>query len=173
MVTPFLPGDSLLFALGALCATENATLKLPWVGITLVSAAILGDAINYFIGWKIGPKIFRSETGRWLNQKHLESTQAFFEKHGGKTILLARFVPIARTFAPFVAGIGKMRYGRFALFNVSGGIVWVLLFLLLGYYFGNIPAVKRNFELVILAIILISFIPVFMGFKNNQRGWGP
>lgn len=164
VVTPFLPGDSLLFALGALTATENAYLSLPLLAVLLIIAGILGDATNYAIGRYIGPKIFSREDSFWLNKEHLLRTQKFYEKHGGKTIILARFIPIIRTFAPFVAGIGEMQYRRFAAYNVVGAVVWVLTFLVAGNFFGNIPAVKTNFHIVILAIIVISFLPVVIEF---------
>lgn len=159
VVTPFLPGDSLLFALGALAATADASLTLPWLAGTLCTAAILGNMVNYSIGRYVGPKIFKAEKSRWLNRDYLLRTHAFYERHGGKTIIITRFVPILRTFAPFVAGIGRMTYARFTLFNIAGGLSWVLLFLLAGYYFGNIPAVKRNFHIVIIGIIVVSLIP--------------
>jgi len=151
VITPFLPGDSLLFAVGALSALGEPSVF--WLFIILSVAAILGDTINYWLGHFVGPKI------KFINKKYLERTQIFYEKHGGKTIILARFVPIVRTFAPFVAGIGKMNYGKFLTYNVVGGIFWVALFLLGGYYFGNIPFVKNNFEITILAIIFISILP--------------
>ena len=160
VVIPFLPGDSLLFATGTLCATDNAVLKLVPVILTLSAAAMLGDAVNYAIGHYVGPKVFYKEGGRWLNRNHLLATEAFYERHGGKTIFLARFFPIFRTFAPFVAGIGQMQYKRFFLFNISGGISWVLLFVCLGYYFANIPIVKQHFEVVILSIIIASCMPI-------------
>ena len=169
VVTPFLPGDSLLFALGTIAATENAALGLPLLALTLCIAAVLGDAANYAVGRHIGPKIFQSETGRWLNKKHLVATQQFYEKHGGKTIIMARFMPIIRTFAPFVAGIGTMTYGRFALFNVTGGLLWVLSLLLAGYFFGNIPVVKENFETVILGIIVVSLLPMVIRLMRSRR----
>lgn len=169
VVTPFLPGDSLLFALGALAATKGAFLKLPLLLPVLIAAAVLGDAVNYFIGRRIGPRIFRSEDSRWLNRKHLLSTEAFYEKHGGKTIILARFMPIIRTFAPFVAGIGRMSWFRFSAFNVTGGVVWVLSLLLAGYYFGGIPVVKNNFEVVVAGIILISCLPLVLRFLRGMR----
>lgn len=169
VVTPFLPGDSLLFALGTIAATENAALSLPLLALTLCIAAILGDAANYAVGRHIGPKIFQRETGRWLNKKHLVATQQFYERHGGKTIIMARFMPIIRTFAPFVAGIGTMTYGRFALFNVTGGLLWVLSLLLAGYFFGNIPVVKENFETVILGIIVVSLLPMVIRLMRSRR----
>ena len=169
VVTPFLPGDSLLFALGALAATEGTTLSLPLLAVTLIVAAILGDAVNYSIGKYVGPRIFNQTKSRWLNRDHLKRTQEFYERHGGKTIVLARFVPIVRTFAPFVAGIGKMSYPRFWSFNVLGGIAWVTIFLVGGFYFGNLEVVKRNFHIVIFGIIFVSLIPVVVEFLNQRR----
>jgi membrane-associated protein len=160
IVTPFLPGDSLLFAVGALVAIPEAHLSLPLMFVLLLVAAIAGDALNYSIGRRLGPTVFRSETNWLLNQSHLLKAQRFYERHGGKAIFLARFLPIVRTFAPFVAGIGRMNYSRFWMFNVSGAICWVGLFLLCGYFFGNVPIVKRNFSLVILGIIIVSVVPV-------------
>lgn len=157
VITPFLPGDSLLFATGTFCALGSLDLEV--VIILLSSAAIMGDTVNYWIGAIIGPKVFTRENVRFLNKKHLQRTHDFYERYGAKTIVLARFVPIVRTFAPFVAGIGKMSYGKFLLYNVFGGILWVTLFSYAGYYFGNIPAVKSNFSLVILLIIIISIMP--------------
>lgn len=159
VVTPFLPGDSLLFALGALCAGEAAALDFATLWVLLIIAAVVGDAVNYSIGLRIGPRIFNSETSFIFNRKHLLKTQAFYEKYGGKTIILARFVPIVRTFAPFVAGVGKMTYSRFGLFNVIGAFLWVTGFLGAGLMFGNLPAVKRNFHLVIVGIIIVSILP--------------
>lgn len=159
VVTPFLPGDSLLFAVGALAATEGSPINVWLVGILMTVAAVVGDAVNYAIGKRVGPKVFHSERSRLLNKDHLLKAQHFYERHGGKTIILARFIPIIRTFAPFVAGIGRMGYPRFAAYNVVGAIVWVWSFLLAGWWFGNIPAVKKNFTLVILAIIVISVLP--------------
>ncbi|HEX4923044.1 MAG TPA: DedA family protein [Bdellovibrionales bacterium] len=169
VVTPFLPGDSLLFALGALATTEGTILSLPLLFITLFVAAVLGDATNYYIGARIGPKVFTSDSSRFLNREHLVRTQKFYEKHGGKTIVLARFMPIIRTFAPFVAGIGKMSYPRFAFYNVTGGFVWVAIFLLAGYQFGNLPAVKRNFHFVIIGIIVVSVLPVVIEWWKARR----
>ena len=160
VVTPFLPGDSLLFAVGALAASEGSPIQLPLVAVLLCVAAVAGDAVNYSIGYRLGPRVFSREDSWLLNKKHLTRTQLFYEKHGGKTIVIARFIPIIRTFAPFVAGIGRMRYGRFAVFNVTGGVVWVLAFLAAGYFFGNIPWVEKNFSLVIIAIIVISVLPI-------------
>ncbi len=166
VVTPFLPGDSLLFAAGSFAALGSLN---PWALIALLwLAAFLGDTVNYWIGHYIGERAFSGEI-RWLKQEYMERTQKFYAKHGGKTIFLARFVPIIRTFAPFVAGVGKMRYGYFITYNIVGGLVWVSLFTLLGFYFGNLPFVQKNFELVILAIIAISFIPPVMEFLKARK----
>lgn len=169
VVTPFLPGDSLLFALGALTAVDNAYLQLWPLSILLMVAGILGDATNYHIGAYIGPKVFKSHSSRWLKTSHLVKTQNFYNKHGGKTIILARFMPIIRTFAPFVAGIGKMKYGSFFVYNVVGAILWVNSFLLAGHFFGNIPTVKDNFHIVIFAIIIISFMPVVIEYWRSKK----
>ncbi|MCX6731858.1 MAG: DedA family protein [Candidatus Parcubacteria bacterium] len=160
VITPFLPGDSLLFAVGAFSAIGS--LKVFWIFILLSLAAILGDTINYWVGHFIGPKIFSQEKTWLLNKKHLKEAHNFYEKHGGKTIIIARFIPIIRTFAPFVAGIGKMTYPRFFVYNIVGGVSWVAVFVFGGYYFGNIPLVKQNFTLVILAIIFISILPAIL-----------
>jgi membrane-associated protein len=160
VILPFLPGDSLLFAVGALCASDNSQLSLIVMIPLLTLAAVLGDAANYWTGAKIGPKIFQSDRSRWLNRKHLDRAQVFYEKYGAKTIIIARFVPIVRTFAPFVAGVGKMNFGRFWLYNVVGGVVWVTLFLVAGYWFGNLAWVKDNFVFVTLGIIAVSVIPI-------------
>jgi membrane-associated protein len=157
VVTPFLPGDSLLFAVGAFAA--RGSLEVAVALMVLAAAAILGDTVNYWIGAVVGPKVFHKENVRFLNRRHLDRTHEFYERYGGKTIVIARFVPIVRTFAPFVAGIGKMTYVRFLSYNVFGGLLWVLLFVLGGYYFGNIGIVRRNFSLVIVAIVLISIMP--------------
>jgi membrane-associated protein len=169
VVTPFLPGDSLLFAAGALCAIDGSPLALPVLAALLIAAAITGDAVNYSIGHYLGPAVFTSEHSRWLNRQHLVRTQSFYAKHGGKTIFLARFVPIVRTFAPFVAGIGRMRYGYFATYNVTGAMAWVLSFLLGGYWFGQLPAVKRNFHVVIVAIVVISVMPIGLEWLRARR----
>ena len=158
VIFPFLPGDSLLFAAGAISALEGAQLNPLLLFALLASAAVLGDTANYWIGHSIGPKVFTTDS-RWVKREYLERTHAFFEKHGGKTIFLARFVPIVRTFAPFVAGVGRMSYGYFISYNIFGGIVWTGLFLGAGYFFGNMPIVKDNFSLVIIAIVLISLVP--------------
>ena len=166
VVTPFLPGDSLLFAAGALAATGGLDVGILWVLLT--AAAIFGDTANYWIGHAVGPRAFTSHS-RFLKREHLEKTHAFYEKHGGKTIVLARFMPIVRTFAPFVAGIGRMSYRRFIAYNIGGGILWTTLFIFGGYFFGNIPAVKDNFTLVILAIIVLSIAPGVFEFLRARR----
>ena len=157
VVTPILPGDSLLFALGAFAA--QGALNIEILLISLCIAAVAGDTVNYSIGKFLGPKVFHYPDSRFFKREYLVRTHQFYEKHGGKTIIIARFIPIFRTFAPFVAGIGTMKYLRFISYNVVGGISWICLFLLAGYYFGGIPAVKRNFTLVIIAIIIISVMP--------------
>jgi membrane-associated protein len=169
VVTPFLPGDSLLFAAGALCALDGSPLALPQLAALLLAAAVAGDAVNYAIGSYLGPAVFTSEHARLLNRRHLIRTQEFYARHGGKTIFLARFVPIVRTFAPFVAGIGSMRYAYFASYNVTGAFVWVLSFLIGGYWFGQIPTVKRNFHIVIVAIIVISVMPMVFEYLRSRR----
>ncbi len=169
VVTPFLPGDSLLFAIGALTSIEGSPINLTAVIILLCIAAVIGDAVNYTIGYRLGPKVFHREDSWLLNKKHLLQAQEFYEKYGGKTIFLARFIPIIRTFAPFVAGIGKMSYRRFFLYNVTGGVTWVLVFALAGYYFGNVPAVKRNFHFVIVAIIVLSLLPPVIEVLRARR----
>ena len=157
VVTPFLPGDSLLFAAGALAAIGSLDLWL--LVVLLIGAAILGDTVNYWVGAWIGPRAFSGNV-KFLRKDYLDRTHAFYEKHGGKTIILARFVPIIRTFAPFVAGVGAMSYPRFIVYNITGAVLWVGLFVPLGYFFGNMPTVKENFSLVILAIIAISVLPI-------------
>jgi membrane-associated protein len=169
IVTPFLPGDSLLFAVGALCSIEGSPLSLPLIAGLLIAAAVLGDAVNYSVGHWLGPAVFNSERSWLFNPKHLERTQLFYARHGGKTIFLARFVPIVRTFAPFVAGIGRMRYGYFATWNVTGAVVWVASLSLAGYWFGQIPIVKRNFETVVLAIIVLSVMPMVFEYVRAMR----
>ena len=170
VVTPFLPGDSLLFAAGTFAALGALS---PWVLFAALSAAaILGDTVNYWIGKKIGPRAF-SGTVRFLKQEHLRKTEAFYERHGRKTIIIARFVPIVRTFAPFVAGVGSMNYPVFLAYNVIGGVAWVALCVFSGYFFGNIPIVKRNFSVVIIAIILISTLPILWeAWKARRAGRG-
>jgi membrane-associated protein len=158
VVTPFLPGDSLLFAAGAFAALPGSGLRLGILFALLASAAILGDTVNYWIGHRIGPAAFEGRI-RFLKKSHLDRTHVFYEKYGGKTIIIARFVPIVRTFAPFVAGVGSMSYGRFFTYNVVGGVAWVAICLFSGYFFGNLPVVKANFSLVIIAIVFISVLP--------------
>ena len=165
VVTPFLPGDSLLFAAGTFAALDSG-LNIVFLVVLLIVAAVLGDTVNYSIGHYLGDRAYNI---KWIKKEYLDKTHAFFEKHGGKTIFLARFVPIVRTFAPFVAGIGRMSYGFFIRWNVIGGITWVLLFTLAGYFFGNIPFVKKNFEFVIVAIILISVVPIFIEWWKARR----
>ncbi|HEY9855770.1 MAG TPA: DedA family protein [Stenomitos sp.] len=157
VVTPFLPGDSLLFAAGAFAAAGLMDIRALW-GLLLL-AAVLGDSTNYWIGRTLGPKVFHRTDSKLLNRKHLVRTQAFYDKHGGKTLILARFAPILRTFAPFVAGIGQMPYRRFLAFSVTGGVLWISLFALGGYFFGNLPTIKQNFKLVILGVIVVSLLP--------------
>jgi membrane-associated protein len=167
VMTPFLPGDSLLFAAGTFAGQGSLD---PWVLILLLSiAAVAGDTVNYWVGNYIGPKVFHKEHVRFLNKEYLQRAHDFYEKYGGKTIILARFMPIIRTFAPLVAGIGKMNYFRFLAYNILGGIVWVLSFVLLGYYFGTLPYVKKNFSLVIIAIVILSIIPSVIEFLRHRR----
>jgi membrane-associated protein len=169
VVTPFLPGDSLLFAIGALASIDGSPISLPLVMAILIAAAVLGDAANYAVGDYVGPQVFSYERSRLLNPRHLVRTQEFYARHGRKTIFLARFVPIVRTFAPFVAGMGTMSYPVFAMWNVTGGIVWVVSLSLAGYFFGEIPVVKENFETVILAIIVLSVLPIAVEYLRARR----
>ncbi len=166
VVTPFLPGDSLLFGLGALAASSPLQVDLLFGLLTV--AAIAGDMVNYWIGFFTGPKIFHKENVRFLNKAHLMRAHQFYEKHGGKTIIIARFAPIIRTFAPFVAGIGRMNYHYFTIYNVVGGAAWVAIFLFGGYFFGNIPFIKNNFTPVIMAIIILSLLPVVVEFLRAR-----
>jgi len=168
VVTPFLPGDSLLFAAGIFAARPDAELNVWIVFVVLSVAAILGDTVNYWIGAYVGPRAFR-ENVRFLKREYLDRTHRFYERHGGKTIILARFIPIIRTFAPFVAGIGAMNYPRFLLYNVVGGIGWVAMFVFGGYYFGNFELVKNNFSAVVLAIIVISMLPIVVEYVRARR----
>lgn len=164
---PFLPGDSLLFVAGALCGLD--ALQLHWLMPLLVLAAFSGDNTNYWVGRLIGMRLFHRVKGRFLNQEHLDKTHAFYEKHGGKTVVFARFMPIIRTLAPFVAGIGEMRYHQFMLFSALGSMAWISSLTLAGYFFGNIPVVKNNLTLIILGVILISFLPaIVQSFRHLQ-----
>ena len=169
VVTPFLPGDSLLFACGALAATHGSAINLPWLIPVVFAAAVLGDFCNYEIGKWLGPKVFTKKDSIFLNKDHLNKAHAFYEKYGGKTIILARFIPIIRTFAPFVAGIGKMTYFHFASYNVIGAALWVLLFTLGGYFFADLPIVQNHFHYVIVAIIILSLLPAVYEFINAKR----
>jgi membrane-associated protein len=167
VVTPILPGDSLLFAAGSFAALGALDVSLLFVLLSV--AAILGDTVNYAIGHYLGPKVFHYERSRFFNPDHLRKTHRFYEKYGGKTIIIARFVPIVRTFAPFVAGIGAMTYWRFLAYNVAGGILWVAVCLFAGYFFGNLPIVKNNFSLAIVAIVLLSVMPAVVEYVRHRR----
>lgn len=169
IITPMLPGDSLLFAVGALVAKENSQLNLGLMFVLMTIAAILGDAVNYAIGRTLGPRVFHSDKSRLLNKRHLLKAQAFYDRHGGKAIFLARFIPIVRTFAPFVAGVGRMNRFRFWMFNATGGVCWVGLFLFGGYLFGNFRIVKDNYPLVIIGIIVVSALPVIYEWYRTRR----
>lgn len=166
VVTPFLPGDSLLFAVGALTARPDG-INFWVVAISLSIAAIMGDSLNYWIGRRFGPRAFRLKS-RFLNPKHLEKTKEFYERYGGKTIIIARFVPIVRTFAPFVAGVGMMDYRRFMIFNVVGGLFWIWSLSLLGFFFGNLPIIQKNFTYVIFGIIILSILPAVVEFFRER-----
>lgn len=168
VVTPFLPGDSLLFVIGTLAG--NGLLNV-WIAyVTLIVAAIIGDTVNYWIGHKIGPKVFANENSRIFKKAYLEKTREFYEKHGKKTIILARFAPIVRTFAPFVAGVGKMDYQTFFLYNVIGAFIWVTSLLFAGYFFGSLPWVQANFEYIVYFIIFISILPMIIEYIQHKRG---
>lgn len=172
VITPFLPGDSLLFAAGALCHFSDGGLNPLYVGVTLWIAAVIGDAVNYHIGKYVGPAIFKERKGllgRLLKKEHLDRTHAFYEKYGAKTIVLARFVPIIRTFAPFIAGVGRMSYWKFGLYNIAGGAIWVWSLVLAGWWFGNVPVIKNNFSLVVVAIIAISLLPMVYEYWMIRR----
>ena len=167
VIMPFLPGDSLLFAAGAIAALGSLNIWL--IFFILIIAAVLGDTVNYWIGHFLGQKIVDNPKIPFINQEHIDKTQKFYEKHGGKTIILARFVPIIRTFAPFVAGVGKMQYQQFVLYNIVGGFLWITLFTFAGYFFGNIPAVQKNFHYVILAIVVLSIVPMIVEYFKNKN----
>jgi len=167
VVTPFLPGDSLLFVVGALAAVGSMDLRL--VMAVLICAALAGDNLNYWFGRWLGPRVFRSDQARWLNHRHLERTQEFYARHGGKTVVIARFVPIVRTFAPFVAGVGRMRYARFLSFSIGGAVFWVTSLTTLGYFFGNLPIVKSNLTAAILLIIALSLVPLGLEWLRHRR----
>jgi len=175
VVTPFLPGDSLLFAVGALAAQGMMDIKI--LLLLLLIAGILGDSVNYSIGKWFGPKVFHFESSRFFNKAHLMKAHAFYEKYGGRAIILARFVPIVRTFAPFVAGVGEMNYSKFLIYNISGAILWVGLFLGAGYLFGGLPIVQKNMKIVILGIIFVSVLPIVWeiakGWLEKRRGNSP
>lgn len=166
VVTPFLPGDSLIFATGALAA--RGSLSIITLFIIFLSAAIIGDTVNYHIGKKIGAKIFEKEDIKYINKQHLKKAQNFYKRHGSMTIVLGRFIPIIRTFVPFVAGIGEMHYSKFIIYNMLGGIMWVSLFLGGGYFFGNLPVIKENFSYVVIGIIIISIIPAVIAFIKEK-----
>jgi membrane-associated protein len=168
VVTPILPGDSLLFAAGAIVAKPEAGLNILFMWILLVIAAILGDLVNYHVGKYLGPKAFSGQF-RFFKVEYLQKTQEFYNKHGGKTIIYARFIPIIRTFAPFVAGIGTMSYAKFASFNVIGGIAWITSFLFIGYFFGGLPIIKHNFTYVVFAIIFLSILPPIIEVIRSRR----
>ena len=170
VVAPFLPGDSLLFVTGALCGMGSLELQI--LMPLLIVAAFSGDNTNYWVGRLLGLRLLNHASQKLIKHEHLEKTHLFFDKHGGKTIIFARFLPIIRTFAPFVAGIGSMSYGRFIVFNVVGGIAWICLFVLGGYFFGNIPAVKNNFTWVIIGIVIISVLPIFIELVRSRRAKG-
>ncbi|QKJ87962.1 DedA family protein [Paramixta manurensis] len=169
VVTPFLPGDSLLFVAGALAALPGNDLNVHLVVALMALAAILGDAVNYTIGRLFGERLFSNPNSKIFRRSYLDKTHAFYQRHGGKTIILARFVPIVRTFAPFVAGMGHMSYRYFALYNVTGGLLWVLLFSYCGYFFGNLPVVQENLKLLIVAIIVVSILPGVVEFWRHRR----
>lgn len=167
VVAPFFPGDSLLFAAGAVAAIGG--LNVYGLFITLSAAAVLGNVVNYWIGYRLGPGVFKKEDSKFFKKEYLDKTHRFYERHGGKTIVIARFLPIIRTFAPFVAGIGRMTYWKFIIYNIIGSVLWVAIFIFGGYFFGNLPVVKKNFFLVILAIIAVSLIPAGVGFIKNRK----
>jgi membrane-associated protein len=168
VIMPFLPGDSMLFAVGALAA--ESSLDIFWLMLLLSVAGIIGDSVNYAIGKYFSDRVINKTLGKFIKKEHLDKTHSFYEKYGGKTIIIARFVPIVRTLAPFVAGIGKMSYLKFAFYNILGGILWVSSLVLAGYYFGNIPVIKENFTLVVLGIIFVSVLPGIIGYLRYRFG---
>lgn len=168
VLTPFLPGDSLLFAAGALVA-RGGGLSIWWVFALLASAAVLGDTANYWIGHTIGPRMLKKEDGKVLKSEYLERTRAFFARYGGKTVVIARFVPFVRTFAPFLAGVGRMHYGRFIAYNAAGGAAWVALFLFGGFLFGGLPFVRNNLPLVLVGVIVVTAIPIGIEYVRHRR----
>jgi membrane-associated protein len=167
VVTPFLPGDSLLFVVGTLAAAGGMDIRIV-IGL-LVAAALCGDNVNYWIGRWAGPRVFRDANARWLNRRHLDRTHAFYERYGGKAIVIARFVPIVRTYVPFVAGVGAMPYARFLAFSVAGAALWVSALSLLGYWFGNIPAVRENLAVLLVAVVAVSVVPIALGVLRARR----
>jgi membrane-associated protein len=167
VVTPFLPGDSLLFVAGAVAATGGIDARL--VAATLVAAALCGDNVNYWIGRWLGPRVFRSPDARWFNPQYLARTESFYERHGGKAVVIARFVPIVRTYVPFVAGVGRMAYGRFLAFSIGGALLWVVSLTAAGYFFGNLPLVKNNLTLAILGVIALSLLPIAFEWLRHRR----
>lgn len=167
VVTPFLPGDSLLFAAGAFAAIGS--FNVFWLFALLFAAAVIGDSVNYAIGKMLGDEVFKKGNSRIFKKEYLDKTHKFYEKYGGKTIVLARFVPIVRTFAPFVAGVGLMSYPKFFMYNVTGGFLWVAIFVFAGYFFGNVPVIKNNFSLVILAIVILSVMPIVIEFWKHRK----
>jgi membrane-associated protein len=169
VVTPFLPGDSLLFVAGALAAIGDGGMHIGWLLLVLSSAAILGNTVNYHIGHFLGPKVFQWENSRFFNKKALLKTQAFYERHGGKTLVISRFLPIFRTFAPFVAGVGAMKYSRFVMFNVCGGLGWCFSLTLAGYWFGNMEWVKKNLSLLVVGIIIVSLLPLLITWLMRDK----
>ena len=167
VVTPFLPGDSLLFVVGALAASGG--IDLGAAAATLVCAALSGDNVNYWIGRWLGPRVFGATDARWFNRRHLAYTEAFYERHGGKAVVIARFVPIVRTYVPFVAGIGRMRYLRFLAFSIGGALLWVVSVSVAGYFFGNLPVVKDNLTLAIMGVIALSLVPIAIAWLRQRR----
>jgi membrane-associated protein len=167
VITPFLPGDSLLFAAGTLAG--SGLLELWPLIATLLAAAIIGDSVNYYIGSRIGPRVFARENSRLFNPAYLAKTQSYYDKHGGKTIIIARFVPIVRTFAPFVAGVGRMEYGKFLYYNVVGGILWVVGLTLAGFFFGSLSFVKHNFEIAVIVIVILSLLPGLIEYFKHRK----